>query len=98
MLYSIILILIGSTSLSLFSVLIILEHLFDIFSECFFQFSWVSKVNPKKLKLKLKLCYYYIIYFRNRCLEFFLGMWKTINLYLVTLRDSLFISSHSLIL
>ena len=51
MLYSIILILIGSISLSLFSVPIILEHLFDIVSECFFQFSLVSKVNPKKLKL-----------------------------------------------
>ena len=50
MLYSIILILIGSTSLSLFIVPIILEHLFDIFSECFFQFSWISKVNTKKLK------------------------------------------------
>ena len=50
MLYSIIFILIGSTSLSLFSVPIILEHLFDIFSECFFQFSWVSKGNPKTLK------------------------------------------------
>ena len=50
MLYSIILILIGSTSLRLFSVPIILEYLFDIFLECFFQFSWVSKVNPNKLK------------------------------------------------
>ena len=50
MLYSIILILIGSTSLSLFSVPTILEHLFDIVSECFFQFSCVSKVNPKTLK------------------------------------------------
>ena len=29
---------------------IILERLFDIFLECFFQFSRISKVNPKKLK------------------------------------------------
>ena len=94
-LYSIILILIGRTSL--FSVPIILEHLFDIFSECFFQFSWVSNVNPKKLKsLTLIIIILFILGTGYYCYEFFFCMWKTMDL--VTLRESLFISSHSLIL
>ena len=39
----------GSSCLSLFSILIILEHLFDICSERFFQFKCVSKVSPREL-------------------------------------------------
>ena len=34
---------------SLFKIPIALEHLFDMFSECFFQFRCVSKMSPRKL-------------------------------------------------
>ena len=75
MLYSIVFILIGSTSLSLLSVLIILEHLFDIFSDCFSQFSWVSKVNPRKLKSSTFLIIMLFI-LRTGVLNFFLACGK----------------------
>ena len=48
-LYSIIFIRWGKVCFSLFSIPIILEHLLDTFSECFFQFTCVSRVSPKKL-------------------------------------------------
>ena len=48
-LYSIVFIRWGKMCLSLFNIPIMLEHLLDTFSECFFQFTCVSRVSPKKL-------------------------------------------------
>ena len=48
-LYNIVFICKSSTCFNLFNMSIILEHLFDTFSVFFFQFRFVSKVNPKKL-------------------------------------------------
>ena len=49
-LYSIILMLFGKTCFNLFIILIVLEHLFAIFSICLCQFKYMSNVRPKKLK------------------------------------------------
>ena len=48
-LYGIIFIRWGKVCLSLFNIHIILEHVLDTFSECFFKFTCVSRVSPKKL-------------------------------------------------
>ena len=48
-LYSSIFIRWGKVCLSLFNIPIIREHLLDTFSECFFQFTCVSRISPKKL-------------------------------------------------
>ena len=94
MLYSILLILIGTTNLCIFSVPIILEICLDIFSECFL-FSCVSKVNPKKLKSSTFVII--ILCILGTGVYIFFGMRKTMNLDLIKLMASLLISSHSLI-
>ena len=48
-LYSIILMFCGRICLSLFRIPIICEHLLVILSECFFQFKFESRVNPRNL-------------------------------------------------
>ena len=96
-LYSIVFIRWGKVCLSLFNIPIILEHLLDTFSECFFQFTCVSRVSPKKLnsstfsRIVLQILGVSVF-------TFLLCMWNNINLVLAILCDSLFISSHSLIL
>ena len=101
-LYSIIFIRWGKVCLSLFNIPIILEHLLDTFSECFLQFTY--SVSREVLKnLILYFFYNCINNFGSECtgvLTFLLCIWNNIYMYLVLaiLSDSLFISSHSLIL
>ena len=95
-LYSIIFIRWGKVCLSLFNIPIILEHLLDTFSECFFQFTCVSRVSPRKLNsstfsmIVLPILGVSVFTFGSECIY--------INFVLAILSDSLFISSHSLIL
>ena len=96
-LYSIIFIRWGKVCLSLFNIPIILEHLLDTFSECFFQFTCVSRVSPRKLNSStFSMIVLQIL--GVSVFTFLLCMWNNINLVLAILSDSLFISSHSLIL
>ena len=69
-LYSIIFIRWDKVCLSLFNIPIILEHLLDIFSECFFQFTCVSRVSPKKIKF-FYFFYDCITHFGSECIYFF---------------------------
>ena len=39
----------GNICFNLFKIPIVLEHVFDIFSVCFFQFKFVSITKPKKI-------------------------------------------------
>ena len=64
----------------------------------FFQFSWVSNVNPKKLKSSTFVIIILFMLGIGVLNIFFFGKWKTMNLDLAALRESLFISSYSLIL
>ena len=95
-LYSIIFIRWGKVCLSLFNIPIILEHLLDTFSECFFQFTCVSRVSLRKLNSIFSMIVLQIL--GVSVFTFLLCMWNNINLVLAILSDSLFISSHSLIL
>ena len=96
-LYSIVFIRWGKMCLSLFNIPIILEHLLDTFSECFFQFTCVSRVSPKKLNSST-FSRIVLLILGVSVFTFLLCMWNNINLVLAILSDSLFISSHSLIL
>ena len=87
----------GSSCLSLFSIQIILAHLFDICSECFFQFKCVSKVSPRKLN-SLTFSIMILLILGAGASICLLCMWKTMNLDLVMFSESLFITSHSFIL
>ena len=49
-LYNIFLIFRGNICFNLFKIQILLEHAFDMFSVCFFQFKFVSIIKPQKLK------------------------------------------------
>ena len=94
-LYSIIFIRWGKVCFSLFNIPIILEHLLDTFSECFFQFTCVSRVSPKK--------FFYFFYdcinnFGSKCNDSFVVHMEQHNFVLAILSDSLFIYCHSLIL
>ena len=74
---------------------IIFVHLLQIFSECFFQFRFVSIVNPKKLNsstfsiITLSIVSY--------CISL-LGTWKIIYLDFYLFSDNLFIFNHSITL
>ena len=88
----------GSSCLSLFSILIILAHLFDIIcSECIFQFKCVSKVSPRQLN-SLTFSIMILLILGAGASICFLCMWKTMNLDLAMFSESLFITSYSLIL
>ena len=96
-LYSIIFIRRGKVCFSLFNIPIILEHLLDTFSECFFQFTCVSRVSPKKLKSST-FSMIVLIILGVSAMTLLLCIWNNIHFVLAILSDSLFISSHSLIL
>ena len=82
--------------LSLFNIPIILEHLLDTFSVCFIQFTCVSRELKKLNSSTFSMIV--LIMLGASVLTFLLCMWNSICLVLAILSDSLFISSHSLIL
>ena len=49
MLYIYIFLFWGNICLSLFNTPIVVEHLFEVISECFLHFKFVSRVRPRKL-------------------------------------------------
>ena len=87
----------GSSCLSLFSIPIILAHLFDICPVCFFQFKCVSKVSPRTFN-SLTFSIVILLILGAGASISFLCMWKTMHLDLAMFSESLFITSHSLIL
>ena len=71
----------GKVCLSLFNIPIILEHLLDTFSECFFQFTLlcVSRVSPKQLHYStVSMIVLQIL--GVSVFTFLLCMWNNINL------------------
>ena len=86
-LYSIIFIRWGKVCLSLFNIPIILEHLLDTFSECFFQFTCVSRVSPRKLNSStFSMIVLHIL--GVSVFTYLLCMWNNINLVLAILTPS----------
>ena len=77
----------GSSCLSLFSIPIILTHLFDICSECFFQFKCVSKVSPRKFN-SLTFSIMILLVLGAGAFIYFLCMWKIIDLDLAMFSES----------
>ena len=76
---------------------IIFVHLLQIFSECFFQFRFVSIVNPKKLNSSTFSIITLSILSVRYCISL-LGTWKIIYLDFDLFSDNLFIFYHSITL
>ena len=83
--------------LSLLNIPIILEHVVDTISECFFQFKCVSNVSPKKLNSST-FSIIVLLILGAGAIIYLLYVWKTMYSHLETFKESLLICNHSLIL
>ena len=69
----------GNICLSLFNTPIVLEHLFEVISECFLLFKFVSRVRPRKLNSLTFVMFVLLIWSVGEFTCLF-GKWKSIYL------------------
>ena len=87
----------GNTYFNIFNIPIFFVHLLQIFSECLFQFRFVSTVNPNKLNSSIfSIITLSMLSVRYRIYLF--GTWKIIYLDFYLFSDNLFIFNHSITL
>ena len=81
---------------NLIKIPIFLEHAFDIFSVCHFQFKFASIIKPKKLN-SITCSIFMLSVFRVSVCTFAFVIWNVIYFYFAMFIDNLFLLSHSFI-